>query len=224
MKIIVAIGLLTALLLWYVQQPFTFISLESKTVTNGDVYNRIKFIPGVYSDIWLMQQSHQGINLSSDTWDRLAIVVDKTKTKPVATFFQFVGGALVMGTAKENAPFRAPCFSCHASGPRAIRAKTSHWLDDIKIALLNMRIKMYGAVDGKSSQEHDDGYPFRRKHVALKKSLQRESCVRCHHSDGLRNELLRDHFSTAQFLVKNGEMPPWPFSLSEDDRNYFLSD
>lgn len=202
---------------WYLTLPFTFSSWESKTLDGGVVYNRIKFIPGFSEDTWLMQQSHQGPDVPTTTWDRLAIVVDKTKNPHVSKFYQFAQGPLEMGHAHESVPFRAPCMSCHVSGPRGIRPQNAHLLLKIKIAMLNMRIKTYGQSISEPGQTTLAGAPFKREHHALKKPLALKSCISCHSDNAIRGPLTMDNIDTARFLVDIKQMPPWPFSISSED-------
>ena len=55
-----------------------FESLESKTETGGSIFNQILFKAGKDQDVWIMRQSHRGNHPALETWDRLAIVVDKS--------------------------------------------------------------------------------------------------------------------------------------------------
>jgi hypothetical protein len=74
------------------QAPIVFESLQSKTKSGMPVFNRIQFLPGWEQDIWLMQQSHDGLDMNYVHWDRLAIVVDKTKSPCEAAFYQLAPG------------------------------------------------------------------------------------------------------------------------------------
>lgn len=223
MKSLIVIGLILAVtgaLVVLLQRPVTFLSWESKTISDGDVFNRIQFTPGYQFDTWIMQQSHHGLDASPMLWDRLAIVVDKRKRPYQAKFFQFVAGELAMGAPHEAAPFGAPCFSCHANGPRAIRPKDdSGLLQKIQVSMLNIRIKSYLQVESVSGQPEQPAHTFQRTHAALKEPISLPSCTMCHGDGRVRQTLTRDHLTTAQFLVEHKQMPPWPFSLSNDDEN-----
>lgn len=207
-----------ALLFWFIQQPLVFLSLESKTDQGEGVYNRIKFIPGWNVDIWIMQQNHRGPNQPTNSWDRLAILVDKTKSPREASFYQFIPGELKFGTLAEQTAFRAPCYSCHASGPRAIRPATSNVIEIMKVGLLNLRIKTYFQSKSIAGQNVVGDVPFKRQHKMLEKNLPLTGCAMCHGENKIRNELTFDHLATAQFLVEKNEMPPWPLRLLDSDR------
>lgn len=215
MKNLLAIALSLSVILafgyWFIKKPLLFLSLESKTSDNGDVYNRIEFIPGFDRDIWVMHQSHLG--LKADSWDRLEIVIDKSKSPKEAKFYQYKEE----DGFKRLEPFRVPCYSCHSNGPRAIRPKNSNLIEKIQASLLNLRIKTYFRV--KSIAGHTFKHaPFKREHQILKEPLPLESCGICHSDGGIRNPLTLEHETTARFLIENKEMPPWPFSLSDKDK------
>lgn len=209
-----------ALLYFVVQQPLLFISWESKTIDDQEVYNRIKFIPGWNTDTWIMQQSHQGLELPPHNWDRLAIVVDKSKSPHQAHFYQFEAGELKLGTHAEQSAYRAPCASCHVSGPRAIRPLEISGLQWLKTTILNFRIKTYVQVESLAGQPEQAHAPFRRVASALKTKLALKSCSACHGENTIRNALTLDHMTTVQFLIKNKQMPPWPLSLALEDEEY----
>jgi len=104
------VGLVAGLslhLLFFAESSITFESRESKTQEGKPVYNRIKFISGWNQDIWLMQQSHNGLNVDSTTWDRLAIVVNKRMRPYKAEFYQFKPGEFQFGDPTETAPFHS---------------------------------------------------------------------------------------------------------------------
>jgi hypothetical protein len=98
-------------------------SEESKTKELTSVFNQIKWTTTPKRDIWMMNQSHYGTHASNARWERLAIVVDKTKSPPTARFYQLDPGPLVWSDDLPNhrSPFRVSCFNCHSNGPRAIR-------------------------------------------------------------------------------------------------------
>lgn len=195
--------------------PVLFRSLESVTETGGPVYNEVSFFPGWNQDIWLMGQSHMGVSLETQKWDRLMIQVDKT-TK-TARFFQLENG--------KPAPLKARCFACHSSGPRAVRSDVSAgeaevtWADRIKIAAWNLRIKSYGALKSEAGFETSEGAPFKSHLKALSRPLALESCTRCHREGGLRAPLKLEQAATARFLVRNQMMPPFPFRISPEDQS-----
>jgi hypothetical protein len=175
-----------------------------------------------------MQQSHDGLSQDFHEWDRLAIVVDKT-TKPYqAQFYQFVPGELKLASRTELVDFRARCYACHANGPRAIRPNPDSTTDSVgliqkaQIALMNLRIKTYGTMDGKASEEYSTSVKFASQHSINKEPLGLPSCMGCHSSTGIRSELKEEHIQTAQFLVEKGLMPPRFHSVSEEEKALLL--
>ena len=113
-----------------------FRSEESRTVSGGDVLNRIKLISDDARDIWMMNQSHDG----GRSFERLAIVVEDSK----ATFYQLEPGALEWSQTPTQREFKVSCALCHSNGPRAVRPQDSpSWSESIRIALWNLKIKSY---------------------------------------------------------------------------------
>jgi len=207
------------------RDPIVFQSLESKTGNGGPVFNQVKFIPGWNRDIWLMRQTHEGYDRDYTRWDRLAIVVDKTQRPYRAVFYQFRPGAeLRLASESEAAPFKARCFACHANGPRAIRPDgDSHegrlsFGQKFAISILNLRVKTYGRVNSTPAKAIQGGAPFRSALNIFSRPLGLKTCVRCHSSSGIRNELKLEHLGTARFLVQHGIMPPFPFSATSAER------
>src|SRR5262245_39911744 len=119
------LGIILGLFLFdFSGSPVTFRSLESVTETGAPVYNRVRLLPGWSKDVWLMNQSHEGLGHQGQSpeyakWDRLKIVVDKTTTPYKAEFYQLEQGALI--AEGKPVPLKARCYACHANGPRAIR-------------------------------------------------------------------------------------------------------
>jgi cytochrome c553 len=206
-------------------KSIAFESRESKNNDGGSVFNQIKMIWGWDKDIWLMRQSHHGFVADTKAWDRLAIVVDKTKSPAVAEFYQLeaTDGELAFDSPPKAIPFKARCFACHANGPRAIRPNwdsstiTPDLLDHVRLAIWNVRIKLYGHVNSVAGQTFNEGVPFRSTHAVFSRPLDLAVCQHCHSKDGIRNEILLEQVGTAYFLVKNGIMPPFPFRASENE-------
>jgi hypothetical protein len=186
-----------------------FESHESKTATNGPVFNKIKYKEVEGKDYWYMDQSHFGTNPIKDKWDHIAIIVDRTKSPAQATYHQYKNGVEI--------PLTLNCFKCHSGGPRVIRPNKNSphlkltSLDKFKIEALNFRIKSYGEVltppNSWTNQQ------------AFKKKLKVESCTQCHYQGGPRSELSYAQVGPILHLVENGEMPPWPYKLSKEDKN-----
>lgn len=212
--------------------PVVFESLESVTENGQPIFNQVKFIPGWKQDTWVMRQSHKGFHPNLSEWDRLTIVVDKTQSPYRSTFYQYAPGELEPG--KQLIPFKARCYACHVSGPRAILPNNDSSFvklsiqERVRVALWNLRIKSYGAAESLSGQNFsgqnfsgqnvNEGAPFKSSYAILSRPLGLKSCSKCHRQNGIRNELKLEHIGTARFLVKNGLMPPFPFHLSAADR------
>ena len=220
------LGLFLGLLsIYYSVVPVVFESLESKTERGLPVFNRIRFIPGWHRniDLWLMQQTHQGFHKDYGDWHRLAIAVDKSIKPSRATFYELPPGSDLSFEGRPI-PFQARCFACHSNGPRSIRYDGASptvvptlW-GRAQVALWNLRIKTYGPVDSVAGGEFKDGAPFKSAYAIFSRPLGLSTCQRCHSKSRFRNELKLEHAGTAQFLVKNGFMPPFPFRITEKER------
>ncbi|MDA8791821.1 cytochrome c [Bacteriovoracaceae bacterium] len=192
-----------------------FESFESKTVDLKPVYNQIKLISEANRDIWIMNQSHHG--LKTKIWDKVKIIVDKS-TKPYqASYHQIKNG--------KEIEYKINCINCHSGGPRLIRpnlnsenAKMS-LREKLTINYWNLRIRSYGEV---MIQKND---PFsRKKKLGLnndyyKQVLKVPSCYSCHQEGGVRSPITKQQVSTMMVLMENNMMPPWPHTLTTEDRN-----
>jgi hypothetical protein len=222
------LGNLILALAFFDHRPIAFQSQESKTVEGAPVFNRIRYISERNRDIWMMQQSHKGIKPDVHTWDRLAIVIDKTKSPKQAHFFQLQPGELEWRENPKMKEFRVSCFLCHSNGPRAIRPQSGSkdvelsLLDRVRIAWWNLRIKSYGRVAYDPSHDASDmiaKVPF-RFHSAIDNSpLEVGVCMNCHKDSGLfaRGVLTRQNALTIDFMISQGHMPPLWFTLSDSD-------
>jgi len=218
---IIILGTLAVGVLFFIMdnEPIVIQSLESKNPNGGPVYNKIKFFPGFDKDIWMMNQSHQGLGAESQQWDRLAIIVDKTGKQKSAKFLQLPPGELKWSEdlLKQNINFKISCFMCHSNGPRAIRTQT-------KIFFWNLRIKTYGRIlEDKEQATLDQSLkiPFRHRTAIDNEELNVKSCTKCHSEGGLfrRGFLTRQNMMTIKFMIENEIMPPKGFSLSGEDKN-----
>jgi hypothetical protein len=216
-------------------RPILIQSIESKTKTGGPVFNRIAWTPGWKQDVWMMQQSHVGLAPPFHEWDRLAIVVDKTRWPHTARFYQIEPGELRWNPAAAVRPYRAACFMCHSNGPRAIRpdprsdrVRMSAW-NRARVALWDLRVKTYGHIA--PDPVHDpalvDGAavvagkltPFRYPGAFENEKLAVSTCLKCHNDKWWgRGSLSRQNFIAIDFMVSNGIMPPPGFSLGADER------
>ncbi len=191
----------------------TFESLESKTDSDGAIYNQISFESTAEKDTWKMRQSHQGPSIEFSRWDSLAIIVDKTKSPKIATFYQ-----LDPNEKFKPIPYRVKCFICHPNGPRAIRPKDSLALQaEIQVFKWNLKIKSYGRVLSKSYSEKE---PIKFTGELYDAPLKIGLCVTCHKETGFlaRGTLTRQNFLPIGFLTKNGHMPPLGIPLFESTK------
>jgi hypothetical protein len=210
-------------------QPISFQSEESKTEKGGPVFNRIQLISRGERDVWMMQQSHHGITPNVKTWDRLAIVVDRTKFPTQARFYQLKPGPLEWKPDIEKQEFRVSCFMCHSNGPRAIRPQWDSsdvrlsLQDKARILLWNLRIKSYGRIvydPIHDDEDHEARVPF-RFHTSLENDrLTGVSCTQCHTDSGFfaRGFLTRQNAPTIGFMISKEHMPPLWLHLSNSDR------
>jgi hypothetical protein len=206
-------------------------SLESKTKTGDPVFNKISWFSFPDKDVWMMNQSHNGANADSSNWDRLAIIVDKTKTPKTAQFLQLKPGPLVWSEdlITQRVPFKVSCFLCHANGPRAIRADLhgqiqNTFMDKIKITLMNLKIKSHGRIVENEIHAIEDQtlhVPFRSRNKIDNDLLQVKACTKCHNDSGFfaRGFLKRQNFLAIQFMVSNGFMPPPGFAVTEKEKH-----
>jgi hypothetical protein len=207
--------------------PIAFQSLESKTTAGKPIFNRVAFYSSKNRDVWVMQQSHSGYYEMFEKWDRIAIVVDKTKSPKTAQYYQLEPGDSVFEPSKKSS-LKVSCYICHANGPRAIRAdysgKKLSVSNKLKLAVWNLRIKTYGKVIVDDSPNTDSKVPLTMSQPFDNETLKVKTCVKCHSDSGLiaRGTLKRQHFMSIKFLVETGEMPPPGISLSESDRRQVL--
>lgn len=202
--------------------PVLIQSQESKTGEDRPVFNRISFQPGRDRDVWMMQQSHQGLTGDADLWDRIAIVVQHDARR-TAEFYQLEPGALVFDQDEKAVAKKAQCFMCHPNGPRAIRpdqtnsqVKLTRW-DRFRVQIWNLRIKTYGRVVAPVQNLEAD---FRMQSKPANELLTVTACTRCHSDDGLvrRGHLTKQNFMAIDFMLRNNLMPPPGFFLDEKDR------
>jgi hypothetical protein len=211
------------------QTAMTIQSLESKNIHGDPVYNQIKFFPGFTKDVWMMNQSHHGLHVNSDKWDRLAIIVDKSGAKKTAQFLQLPPGELNWSEdlPTKAIPYRVSCFICHSNGPRAIRpdfeALSLDWSAKLKVIAWNLRIKTYRRIIENPKQL--DIYkiakvPFRHPSKIDNEKLEVASCTKCHQESGIINRgyLTRQNSIAIYFMTKNNLMPPPGFSITNEDK------
>jgi|GEM_PF-3470106 len=210
-------------------EAISFESLESKTNDSSKIYNSIKWFNNGDKDIWMMNQSHFGPNIKGKKLDRLAIVIDKTKSPKVASFYQLEPGPLEWSNGIKVKPYKVSCFVCHANGLRVIRAninskdKPLSLEQQLKLKMWNMKIKSYGVVvpskkDLNSYRTHFP--PFKWQQPKLNKKLNVKTCNYCHKENGLfaRGVLTKQNAPTIKFLYDNGQMPPFGIKLSKNEK------
>lgn len=206
-------------------------SAESKNQELKSVFNEIRWIPGIKQDVWMMNQSHLGRHPQTSQWERLAIVIDKTQSPPVAKYYQLAPGPLVWEESllQKQTPYRASCFICHNNGPRALRPVSESqeaslsFRDHAKIQFWNLRIKTYGRIHYDPAHDEMDKsleVPFSFHTSEDQDELKVETCVVCHKEQGLfaRGALVRQQTGTIKSMVARGEMPPPGFRLSEREK------
>jgi hypothetical protein len=194
-------------------------SKESKTQEGHPVYNKIKLEKNGHLDIWTMKQSHDGFNAPIEQWDTIRIIVDKDKK--LVKYQQLKNNLEI--------ELKAACYTCHANGPRAIRPDydskevSYSFQDKLTVMVMNLKIKSYGRVKIKEDNFKLDG---KIRAVPLKffgktdtTHLNVKSCNFCHNNDQLwgRGELVHQQRETIRHLVESNQMPPWPFTISDED-------
>lgn len=211
-------------------EAISFESQESKISDNGNVYNSIKWFDLGRKDIWMMNQSHSGPNAKGEKLDRLAIVIDKTKSPKVASFFQLEPGPLKWSNDIKVKPFKVSCFVCHSNGLRAIRPnmnskdKPIGLAQSLKLKMWNIKIKSYGVVV--ASEKDLNSYrtqfpPFKWQQPQLNKKLNIKTCNYCHKNNGIlaRGVLTKQNAPTIKFLYESGQMPPFGMKLSKNEKH-----
>lgn len=203
--------------------------MESSTEEYGPIYNRISWIPGKNRDVWVMQQSQGTGEADFTKWERLAIVIDKSRSPKTAEFMQLEPGPLAADAFDRHREFRVSCGICHTNGPRAIRPAENglskyplSWKDRIKVQLWNLRIKTYGRVLTAADARIGDKprrIPLSFAGEFASARLELKACARCHNDRWWgRGPLSRQNFPSIRFMLENGLMPPLGFSLSDRDR------
>lgn len=226
LRFILAFGAGLLALAPFLPEQVRFESLESQAVDGLPAINQIRLFTTRTQDVWMMNQSHHGPDASPEQIDRLAIVVDKTKSPKTAKFLQLEPGPLEWQEDLPQRDYKMSCFFCHNNGPRAIRPVFSssnaklNLQDRITIGLWNTRMKLYGRVIGTPKQDTGGAYPFQLSDDRANEILNVSSCTTCHRESGFmaRGRLHRQQRGTIEFMVKSGSMPPPGFSLSEADK------
>ena len=223
--------LLSAGLIAFGKEEIVIESEESKNAELKSVFNKIRWIQQQDRDIWMMNQSHFGPHPNEDKWERLAIVVDKTKSPYVASFYQIKSGPLEWSDdlIKQRVHYRARCFICHNNGPRAIRPLPESseaplsLADRAKMVWWNLRIKTYGRIVYNKVHDEEAGAlqtPFRYDSSRDNDVLKVKTCQMCHSEEGFfaRGFLLRQQNGTITHMVSSGHMPPPGFFLSDQEK------
>lgn len=229
-SLIILGALIISVLLVFDETPLTIQSMESKTMDGSAVYNTIAYFSKPDQDVWMMNQSHHGLEASADQWDRLAIVIDKTQKPYEVLFLQLPPGELEWNEylPEQRIANKVSCFMCHSNGPRVIRENEDHLKlsisSKLKLMAWNLRIKSYGPTKESPLQNtHQTAplMPFRHQARLDNEVLNVESCTKCHHGrDELfaRNPLTRQNSLAISFMLQNQLMPPPGFSVTEEDK------
>ena len=197
-------------------KELVFKSAESKTKDGGDVFNKIQFMHQDGRDIWKMNQSHYGLN--SRKWDNIKIIVDKRSNPPVVSFHQTI--------ENKDIEYSANCLRCHSNGPRLIRPTQSFKFslkERITLTYWNLTIKSYGKTLLKKVP-----LTYNRK-VELKLPqeniiVSHKKCIKCHSSSGARNSISSFQRGSILHLLKTNEMPPWPYKITQKEKNEIISE
>jgi hypothetical protein len=218
-------------LAYFDSSAIRFQSLESKTMENGPVFNEVRYLKHSGKEIWMMNQSHHGLQAPAQQWDRLAIVISRENEKKVSHFYQLPPGRLEWSEdlPAQNLNLKVSCFACHNNGPRAIRPDNeglslNAW-SKLRVQLWNLKIKTSGRIYESEKQRAEDQHaavPFRRAQDRLNESLKIETCSLCHREESeeggkawfARGILKRQQRATIAFLTENKLMPPPGFELS----------
>lgn len=221
--VIVALGVIQGHA--FLKTPLLMQSFESKTVTDEPVFNEITWFEYPDKDVWMMNQSHFGVNPPADKKDRIVIVIDKTKTPKTAYFMQVKPGPLVWSEDlyTQKVANRASCFICHSNGLRALRmdpaAKAFSTFDWAKMNYMNYKMNSYGFVAEDERHAGEDihlSVPFRSRNAFDNEVLTLKNCTACH--DGkARGQLTRQNAFSIDFLVKNNLMPPPEYKLTKQE-------
>lgn len=202
-------------------EAITFESIESKTIDEEAVFNQVSFESQKHLDIWKMRQSHGGRHLALKEWDELMIKVDKRQRPYQVSYHQLKNG--------KESEFKVSCYFCHSNGPRIIRPEIKSANAPLSLAqraqinLWNLRMKSYGKVEIKKESLTLGG---KARMTPLKyfgkndlEPLKLSSCTMCHHDSWWgRSSLTRQQALPIAHLVKNGQMPPWPFKISAEEQ------
>jgi len=184
-------------------------SKESKTALGKPVFNIISFKEYEDYDYWSMKQSHHGVGFDLANWDNIAIKVHKNSTPYKVTYHQY-------NSQGKEVSLKVDCMRCHSGGPRAIRPlyQSSEVDLNIKEKLIirswNIRIKSYGDIQNIKVAKEEQSY--------LNEQLKVASCTQCHFEGGPRSIITRKQLGSIRFLIKEGEMPPWPHKISKQDK------
>jgi hypothetical protein len=223
--VLFSLGAVVILPLFYIENTNSEIlieSIESKTSAGKKIFNKIKLTSTSTKDVWEMKQNYSKLHGS---WDQLKIEVDKTSKPFKASYFQYKDGV--------ESNYRVACYKCHANGPRAIRANyksklvENTYLEKLKITLWNLKIKHYGEIE--TPQDIKLKTKYRKvplKYIGRKdmKVIASKTCDLCHGDQSYmgRKQLVYQQKTTIKHLILNGEMSPWPLSLSAIEKEELL--
>jgi hypothetical protein len=211
-----------------IEEPILIQSLESKTVKGGPVFNKIKRIAFTDKDVWMMNQSHEGLTANPEKWDRLAIVVSKSSPK-TARFLQLPPGPLEWTDEleKSRTPNRVACFMCHSNGPRGVYPDSQNLkvsaFSSLRLQLWNLRIKVAGRIQEDPRHAAEDeklNIPYRFASKRDNEPLTVAVCMKCHRESGLfaRGSLTRQNSIVIAHMLETKHMPPPGFALSDQDQ------
>lgn len=210
--VIIPVMIMGSLLPKWQKASVEFTSHESKHSNGNPIFNRIAFFSNETQNIWMMQQQQGAYNNQYETWDRLAIVHDRSKN--AVHFLQLQPGKLEWSeiTQLQSLPHKVACLNCHLNGPRMIRPDPKQTLSlfaQLKVAVWNYNIKRLPRLSTEQT------LPTTSEPTKI---LQVKTCLQCHNdSDNGRNFLEPRHALTLAFMMQNHLMPPSGEKLSKTD-------
>ena len=220
MSILIVFKILASLLGFLGGNQFSkeiiFESAESKTSNGKVVFNKIQLTQKGGIDTWKMKQSHYG--LRSEKWDNIKIIVNTNKEPYQVSYHQI----------KDNKEidYSANCLRCHSNGPRLIRPSVNNTFslkEKMTLQYWNLTIKGYGSMETKINKL------LKTRELKLLvpkqyKTIKHQRCIKCHYNGGPRAALTSFQQGSIIHLIKNKQMPPWPYKLSLKEKNDILSE
>lgn len=169
------------------------VSIQSSLRLQRPVLNTIAAWSNETTSLWVLRQR---VMIQNGYWRTYGIAQDRTRSPNVATFFELRSGRPVF-TGDSGG---VSCFTCHASGPRALRPLRSDLVESTQ------------TMDTLNAAVADNGFvalrvPASETMPDLGPALSAPSCVECHSQGGERAPLYRVHAASIRALIASGAMP-----------------